>query len=101
MTMSLTTVRTVCAVPPSWAFAEITRTFVPACNGASTDQLPDLPARVEVTVVALFWSVPTSATSTRACGAAVPVTGTVPPVAALWSAGAVTVSGVAPCSCRT
>lgn len=91
---SLTTVRTTWAVP--WAVVEVmTSVFVPATDVSVRVNVPLPVAVTDVVVVALLLSVATSATSIRACGAAVPVTVMVAP-AAVWSVGLVTVSGVLP-----
>ena len=92
-TVSLTTVRTLCAVPAFLAVLVMTSTLVPAAAGTPTAKDPFVPAVVVAVVVALLLSVATSAMSILASGAAVPATVTLWP-AAVRSVGDVTVRAV-------
>src|SRR5450631_456289 len=94
--MSSTTVLVVCAVAPSGVVEVMTIVLVPVASVTACENEPSGPATVVAFVVALPWSVATSTMSMVAPGAALPVTVTVP-VAADWSAGAVTVRVVPRC----
>ena len=94
LTTSLTSVTVVCAVAPDAVIAVTTSTFVPAATVTGMLKLPSPNAVALKSVVASLLSVATSAMTTLACGAVVPITGIVP-VAAVLFPGDVTVSVVA------